>query len=314
MSANICKKSAPAFQDEIVSIHNLKILETVVQQGSFAKAAYEMNLTPSAVSHAISKLEKNFGLLLFMRTNKGMTLTPAGEHILPYIRSVQHSNELLFQEINQIHDLLLGTVGIAAFHHIAVQWMPQIIHGFQKKYPNIEVKIYQSDYYRTLDWIKDGTVDLAFVAGEVPKAAESFPVFRDHLVCITPDDFVPAHKDYVSFDDLKTMNLVFQRGGYNIEVQAFLENNHLRTDSSHYLETSEALVASVESGFGCCVLPAMATYHPQARVRVYPIVPKEEYTIHLIAAHPLETTPATREMCNYIIQHLQQQNSSGGER
>jgi DNA-binding transcriptional LysR family regulator len=59
----------------------LKTFFTVIESGSFSKAAAELYLTPSAVLHQIRALEKDLGVELFLRTSKGVTLTPAGEYL-----------------------------------------------------------------------------------------------------------------------------------------------------------------------------------------------------------------------------------------
>ena len=74
-----------------------KIFEAVAATGSMAKAADMLNLTPSAVSHAISRLEQDFGFPLFVREKKGCYLTPYGDNLLPNIRQIlQLQNKLDF--------------------------------------------------------------------------------------------------------------------------------------------------------------------------------------------------------------------------
>ena len=70
-----------------MSLYGYEIFETVVEQNSFVKAAHVLNLTPSAVSHAIAKLESDIGFPLFIRNRNGVRLTGEAEKILPYIRA-----------------------------------------------------------------------------------------------------------------------------------------------------------------------------------------------------------------------------------
>ena len=71
-------------------------------------------MTPSAVSHAISKLEDELGFPLFTRSKNGVTLTSYGEDLLPAFRNVINSNEALKESISEINGLEKGTVRIAA--------------------------------------------------------------------------------------------------------------------------------------------------------------------------------------------------------
>ena len=69
-----------------MSIYLYTIFETVAEQSSFVKAAGDLHLTPSAISHAIAKLESDVGFPLFIRSKKGVKLTAEGETLLPHIR------------------------------------------------------------------------------------------------------------------------------------------------------------------------------------------------------------------------------------
>ena len=63
----------------------LRLFEAAARHESFTKAADELGLTASAVSHGIDSLEKWLGVELFQRRPRGVTLTPAGHHLLPYV-------------------------------------------------------------------------------------------------------------------------------------------------------------------------------------------------------------------------------------
>lgn len=85
-----------------------KIFEAVAATGSMAKAADMLNLTPSAVSHAISRLEQDFGFPLFVREKKGCYLTPYGDNLLPNIRQILQLQSKL--DISFVHPPIPETV------------------------------------------------------------------------------------------------------------------------------------------------------------------------------------------------------------
>ena len=71
-----------------MTLLSYQVFQTVVGQGSFQKAAEILNLTPSAVSHAIASMEQELGFSLFTRNKAGVALTNYGEHLLPYVNAV----------------------------------------------------------------------------------------------------------------------------------------------------------------------------------------------------------------------------------
>ena len=76
-----------------------RIFHTVTQQGSFARAAQILHLTPSAISHAVSSMEESCGFSLFVRGKGGVSLTRSGEALYPVIRQVLSADEALTQTV-----------------------------------------------------------------------------------------------------------------------------------------------------------------------------------------------------------------------
>ena len=191
-----------------MSLYSYQIFETVVQQGSFAKAADLLYLTPSAISHIISKMETDLGVQLFVRGKTGVRLTANGEQIYPYIEEVLRSSEKLSQKVAQIHGLESGVVRIGTFNSVTVQWLPPIIHAYHKAHPNIEISVQQGGYEDVITWLNNDAVDLGFTSETVLndlklKNAEVTPLYQDRMVCVVPTDFQPKHPDYVNVEDIK---------------------------------------------------------------------------------------------------------------
>ncbi|WRU93772.1 LysR family transcriptional regulator [Priestia filamentosa] len=93
-----------------MSLVKFEIFSKIAEVGSFTKAADSLQLTQSAVSHAITSLEKEFELTLINRNKTGVTLTNAGEHLLFTIRKVLHYNEKVYQEAASLNGLSKGTI------------------------------------------------------------------------------------------------------------------------------------------------------------------------------------------------------------
>ena len=79
-----------------------RIFHTVIEQGSFARAAQVLHLTPSAISHAVSSMEEACGFALFVRGKGGVSLTRSGEALYPVIRQVLNADEALSQTVDEL--------------------------------------------------------------------------------------------------------------------------------------------------------------------------------------------------------------------
>jgi LysR family glycine cleavage system transcriptional activator len=148
-------------------LHALRAFEAAARHLSFAAAADELNLTPSAISHQIRHLEERLGRRLFDRKPRGLALTPLGQMYFPLVRSA-------FEQLAQA-TALIGGVGpeqqkvltISCTPSFAMAWLIQRLPSFQATHPEIEVRLDTST--RIVDFVRDG-VDLGirFGAGTWP--------------------------------------------------------------------------------------------------------------------------------------------------
>ena len=121
-----------------------QVFSTVIQEGTFQKAALKLNVTPSAVSHSITQLETELGFPVFIRSRSGAELTANGRTILPIIQEILNSQARLEQEAADINGLNAGSIRIGAFSSVCINWLPPIIQSFKKQYPHIDISVSQN--------------------------------------------------------------------------------------------------------------------------------------------------------------------------
>lgn len=129
-----------------------EVFEKTVELSSLTKAAEELGLTQSGVSHIIAALEEEFGFPLLTRSRTGARLTPEGEKIMPFLRDILRSQEQLDQTAAELRGLSAGTVRIATFTSVAVHWLPGMMQEFQTLYPHVEFKLFNGDYHDVDRW------------------------------------------------------------------------------------------------------------------------------------------------------------------
>ena len=104
-----------------------QIFSTIAHEGSFARTAEQLHLTPSAISHAVSTMEAECGFPLLTRTKSGVTMTAAAENLLPAIQRLLASSESLDQSIAQINGMHKGVLRLGVFNSACVTWQPQLV-------------------------------------------------------------------------------------------------------------------------------------------------------------------------------------------
>lgn len=286
-------------------MYSYKVFVTVAQYSSFAGAAAVLNLTPSAISHIIAKLEAGMGFPLFVRKRDGVMLTTNGERILPRCLEVMQAQNVLEQEAAQVRGLSAGSISIASFNSVTVMWLPDIVREFHEAYPDIEIRVLQGSYDDVLGWIKLKLVDLAFVSESFAGIRDITPLHRDSLLCVTPEGAFPKDKEFLSIDEIRGGKFIEQRDGYSLDIAGFLEENDITVLHNFRLVDDGSLAAMVASGFGFCLIPKLAfATITSSGVTAFPIRPDYYRTIGLHESSPQSVPPAVAEMKERILNYI----------
>src|SRR6185312_1409960 len=168
------------------SLNGLRAFEAAARHLSFTLAASELNVTQTAISHQIRRLEDELGIKLFIRQNRALALTPKAREYLPGIRAAFNDLRLATDRIQRRGADRVLTVSTLA--SLAAKWLLPRLSGFQEAHPDIDVRITTST---SLVDFRDGDVDAAirYGRGEWPglradwlMADELFPVCSPALL------------------------------------------------------------------------------------------------------------------------------------
>lgn len=288
-----------------MSLLNYRMFELIVSTGSLRKAAESLHLTPSAVSHSLMKLEKEFGVPLLIRGRTGIELTEYGHQILPYIRSIVAMDQKLHQELETISGVLRGTVRIGVINSVCCCWMPSIIRQMKQEYPDVQVKITQGGYDELETGLMKGTLDLAFVSIPTKNNIASIPLMRDRLLCITPTDFVPINQEYITLEELKKHEVIIPGPGSDFDAIAFMKKNNLELQTQHNIIEDSSIIALVECGLGFSIIPELVLQGIKGNVNVYPIENAPYRMLGIATCKNDLITAATDVMLKMILNYVQ---------
>lgn len=288
-----------------MTLLSYQVLKTVADQGSFRKAAELLGLTPSAVSHAVSSLEKELGFFVFNRGKNGVTLTNYGERLLPYVNAVLNSDESLQQAVAEFNGLKQGRIKIGCFSSVCTNWMPELMHAFAKSYPAIEMEIFQGTYDDVSYWIKNGVVDVGFLsvssAGEIPIV----PLYKDPLLCVVPKG-LRTRQGRVEVEELREYQFVTQRESTDADIQNFMKEHDLNVTSNYHVVDDLSTVAMVAHGFGICLMPEMVMQDIPYEVDCFHLK-EDAYRIIGLAALDFEAmAPAVRMFYEQVVKNYKQ--------
>src|SRR6202171_5588244 len=181
----------------------LEFFVTVVEEGSFSKAAERVYRTQPAVSIAIRRLEEEIGGPLFERLQKTAALTEVGELVYDYAKRILSLRDRTFDVVAELKTLKRGRVRIGANESTSLYLLPHLILDYRALHPNIVVEIFRHSSELLPREVLDRNVDFALMAFEpVDSDLESFPVLRDALVLIMHPEHQLAKRLSVSVEEL----------------------------------------------------------------------------------------------------------------
>ncbi|ATZ62845.1 DNA-binding transcriptional regulator DsdC [Acinetobacter bereziniae] len=169
---NNAHKNLTGFQ-----LSKLYTFEVAARHESFALAAEELFLTPSAVSHQINQLEKELEIKLFLRLHRKVKLTPEGTRILD---ALQYSLDVLNSEINALkNQSLVGALTLYARPSIAQCWLLPHLADFIQRYPHIQLSILTGN--ENVNFQRTG-IDLALYFDHQPSTQLNYQYLMDESI------------------------------------------------------------------------------------------------------------------------------------
>ncbi len=197
-----------------MELRQLKGFVRATETLNFSEAAKSLCVNQSSFSQYIKQLEDELGVSLFNRNSHEVTLTEAGEELLPYAKKVVADAENCKTRMDDLMDMKCGTLNIGVTHSFSVATTETVLR-FKKKFPNVKVNI----YYRTMEdlmtMLMERKVDfvLSYRPIDCPRQIESHILFEDCLSAVVRADHSLAHKKSVTILELAKYPMVLPAKG-----------------------------------------------------------------------------------------------------
>ncbi len=249
------------------TLDQLKILQTISEEGSFKKAAEKLYISQPAVSLQIQNLEKQLNAPIFYRDKRKAYLTETGELLKKYCDRILNLCEETCKALDELKTFQSGALVIGASQTTGTYLMPRLIGIFRHKYPQISVEL-QVHSTRRICWaVANGQIDLAIVGGEVPQeltdTLEITSYAEDELALILPISHPFSSLESIRKEDLYRLRFIALDTQSTIRnvIENTLTQNGI--DSSYFkiemeLNSVEAIKNAVQSGLGAAFVSVSA--------------------------------------------------------
>lgn len=255
---------------ESVKLSQLRILIAVAHHQNFSEAALQLQISQSAVSHAIAALEDELGIVLVSRGRHGATLTPAGERILCHAQQMMQSLDAIGKEAQLARGLQGGHVRIASFRSVATHILPPAIAQFRKKFPAINAIITEHfDYISTEQALREGKADLGITYLPTSAEFETWELFRDEYIVLVPPNVTISVP--ITWEILSQYPLILgpENDACNILVQKHFSRYDISLDAAHRFAEDSTIISMVTQGLGIAILPRLAAEPLPKTVQVF---------------------------------------------
>ena len=187
-----------------MEFYQLRTFAVVAAEGNVTRAAKRLFTTPPSVSAHIKALEAEWGVTLFQRSSRGMTLTETGRRLLAKAEATLAAAQDLANHANVLQGELLGTVRVGLNAGAAFLRIPEVLTALGAVSPGIEVHLEASSTGRILEAIDAGALDAGFLYGPAPEDRPNTSLAQVELLVVGPESLGPAFEgaDWTGLSEL----------------------------------------------------------------------------------------------------------------
>jgi DNA-binding transcriptional LysR family regulator len=293
-----------------MQLQQLRYFVAVAEARHFTQAAAAVGISQPTLSKQIHSLEEDLGAPLFARVRGNITLTAAGEALLPLATRILADADTARREVQDLIGLRRGRVRLGATPSLCMALVPPILRRYRDAHPGVDLHVTESG---SLDLIRDllrGDLDLALIIlpeRGVEPDLRAEPILRENLVVASVDPLPAASATgRVRIADLRDQPLVMFRKGYDLREMTLRACQEAGFEPSFAVEGGEmdAVLSLVEAGLGIALLPRIVVARRPA-LRVTPLEPPGLHrTIAVAWRRDVVPTHAGRELRRSLLDYV----------
>ncbi|MGD8190731.1 LysR family transcriptional regulator [Brevibacillus ginsengisoli] len=236
-----------------MDIQLLQAFYTTAQEGSLSKAAQKLNYAQSNVTNKIQQLEADLNTQLFYRHNRGITLTPSGQTLVPFAEKILHTIQEARLAVGD-STVPSGPLHIGSMETTAAVRLPALLTKYHTRCPAVELSLVTGPTEQHISRVLHYELSGAFVAGPVehPDLIQENVIDED-LVLVTP----ASHRPITSLNEIELRTLLVFRSGcsYRAKLQQLLHEQGMFPVKLMEFGTQETIIGCVSAGLGISLLP-----------------------------------------------------------
>ena len=181
-----------------LDIDSMRALAAIAESGGITRAAQRLNLSQSAVSHKMKRLERKLNRSLFTRSGGKFTLSTDGEKLLDYARRLVRLHDEACASFHQSD--LAGELRLGITEDVSAPGMAQILSSFSTSFPNVSLTSRVAHTPELMRWLRAGEIDMALIeVFEADLLPTDHALGRQQIAWLQAEDFILAHDQPIPF-------------------------------------------------------------------------------------------------------------------
>ncbi|MDU1845317.1 MAG: LysR family transcriptional regulator [Niallia nealsonii] len=237
------------------TISELQLLTVLSQEMNMRKAAERLFVTQPALSQRLQNIEKDWGTPLFIRSQRGLSLTAAGELVTKFAMETLKKEEEVRESIHAFKEEVYGTLKIAVASIVGQNWLPEVLKRFVERYPQAKISLvtgWSSDIMKSLS---EDSMHIGIVRGIADWKGVKMHLFDDPLYLVD--------REIAKLEDIALTNRPFIQfksdSNYYEEIQVWWHRNfQMPPNNTIVVDQIETCKQLSFNGIGYSILPSIA--------------------------------------------------------
>jgi LysR family transcriptional regulator, low CO2-responsive transcriptional regulator len=243
-----------------MEIPQIETFLAVATFGGFHRAAEALRVSQPAVSARIKALEESLGVMLFVRSRRGLTLSEPGRVLRPYAEQLLKTASIARQAVHQLQPGSEAPLQIAAALSISVYFLPDVLQKFQRAFPKVIISIRPGHSKEVLDMVLGEEAEIGLARSLQHPEVETISLRDDPLLLVAHPTQGATKSHRARLEQVASWPLIFyERGSSDWTLtRGLFRNAGLVPNVALEVDTIETAKRMVERGLGLAFLPLMA--------------------------------------------------------
>ena len=276
-----------------LKISQLRIFNAVADYQNFSEAALNLDISQSAVSHAIATLEAQLGVTLFHRGRNGADLTHVGEQLILPARQILDLLQKMATEANRARGLKGGNVRLVSFRSAATHILAPLIAQFRRQFPLIEVRVSEVDEDIEIEnSLHSGKADIGLIHLPCSDNLETWEIYQDEYVVLLPKSLNLSQTKLTWKQLAKHPLIIPSVGSCSTKVLGYLQRSTESMNIAYEMREDSTIVSMTIQGLGAAIVPLLAATPVPDELKIYSLPTPLERIIKAAIVKDALHTPA----------------------